>query len=76
METKTDKVKAALLNGDYKEALKLAHSFKLGFTKEEKRTLQIAHEMANIAFYKSIGIDVEAEYSKAVALLEKRYIGE
>lgn len=39
---KTDKVISLLRGGDYVGALSIAKTFRLGFTKEQRRTLQIA----------------------------------
>lgn len=53
METKTNKAISLLRAGNLKEALLIFRTFRIGFTKEERRTLQIASESlsGNSLFY-------------------------
>lgn len=53
METKTNKVISLLRAGNLKEALLIFRTFRIGFTKEERRILQIANEslFGNAVFY-------------------------
>ena len=75
MKTKTAKAKELFRNGRVVEALKIFSTFKVGFTKEEKRILQIAYESqtGNADFYQSIGIDTHSIIIKANSLIEKVY---
>lgn len=41
---KTEKAKALLKAGKFKEALSIIKTFRFGFTKEEKRSIEIAYE--------------------------------
>jgi len=50
-------------------------SFRIGFTRGEKRTLQIAHEClaGNSRFYMDLGINVNAEIKNAIEILLKHF---
>lgn len=71
MQTKTSKAVNLFKEGKIKEALRIFKTFRNGFTKEEKRSIEIAYEWltGKSSFYASLGIDGEAEIEKA-----KRYI--
>lgn len=75
METKTNKAISLLRSGCLKEALAIFSTFRIGFSKEERRTLKIAHEClsGNAEFYRQIGIDTDAEIEKSKSLLFERY---
>ena len=75
MKTKTAKAKELFCNGKIVEALKIFSTFKVGFTKEEKRVLQIAYESqtGNAGFYQSIGIDTHSIIMEATSLIKKVY---
>ena len=53
MQTKTSKAISQFRSGRLKEALAIFCTFRIGFTKEERRTLQIANESlsGNSSFY-------------------------
>jgi len=62
MTTKTEQVVKHLENGDINKATKLLKGFKHGITKDEKRVLELTHEMKSEnrrAFYKQLGISYE-----------------
>ena len=63
METKTSKGILLFRSGNLKEALLIFSTFRIGFTKEEKRTLKIARESlsGNSSFYRQLGIDTDKE---------------
>lgn len=73
---KTEKAKALLKEGKFKEALSIIKTFRFGFTKEEKRSIEIAYEClsGHELFYKSIGIDKNEEIEKVSLLLTKKYL--
>lgn len=75
METKTSKAITLLRSGCLKEALVIFSTFRIGFSKEERKTLKIAYECltGNIGFYKQLGIDTNAEIEKSKLILAKRY---
>ena len=78
METKTKTSKAITLlrSGCLKEALAIFSTFRVGFTKEERRTLKIAHEClsGNAGFYQQLGVDTNAEIEKSRILLSRKYL--
>jgi hypothetical protein len=75
METKTLKAVNHFRNGNIAEALKIFSTFRIGFSKEENRTLEIAYESmtGNAGFYKSIGIDTERMKMKANEIIREKY---
>ncbi len=77
METKTSKAVSLFRSGYLKEALLIFRTFRIGFTKDERRTLQIASESlsGNSSFYQQIGIDTKMEVEKSKELLTKKYLG-
>lgn len=76
METKTSKAITLLSSGHLKEALAIFSTFRVGFTKEERRTLKIAHEClsGNAGFYRQLGVDTNAEIEKSRILLSRKYL--
>lgn len=76
METKTSKAILLLRAGYLKEALSIFRTFRIGFTKEERRTLQIASESlsGNSLFYQQLGIDTDKEIEKSKSLLTSKYL--
>ncbi|MCL1933034.1 MAG: hypothetical protein FWF53_04370 [Candidatus Azobacteroides sp.] len=61
-EKKSDKAKRLLIAEDLKGALGIYKTFPLGFTKEEKRAIEIAYEslIGRAGFYQRLGIDTTA----------------
>lgn len=76
METKTNKAISLLRAGNLKEAILIFRTFRIGFTKEERRTLQIASESlsGNSLFYQQLGIDPTKEIEKSRAILASKYL--
>lgn len=76
METKTSKAVKLFKEGHLKESLSLFSKFRLGFSKEEKRTLQIAYESftGKERFYQSLGIDTDRQIISSIELIKKKYI--
>lgn len=72
--TKTETAIRYFQQGEIGKAIKILSTFH-GFSKEEKRCLQIASECysGNRSFYESLGIDVEKVLLEATACIEKRY---
>lgn len=72
---KTDKAIGLLREGRLTEALAIIAKFRIGFTKEEKRTLEIAHEslVGNASFYEDIGIDTNTCISRAEEIIRNKY---
>lgn len=65
-----------LRTGNLKEALSIFRTFRIGFTKEERRTLQIASESlsGNSLFYQQLGIDTDKEIEKSKSILTSKYL--
>lgn len=61
--------------GKFTQALKIFKDFRMGFTKEERRVLQIAYEslIGNTAFYKSLGVNTEDMIEQAKQIIIKEY---
>lgn len=76
METKTSKAVSLFRSGRLKEALSIFRAFRTGFTKEERRTLQIASESlsGNSSFYRQIGIDTNNEIERSKELITNKYL--
>ena len=74
--TKVDKVKSLLAKGAFQKALAIVRTFRVGFTKDEKRSIEIAYEslLGRDKFYQSIGIDTNKEIEKARQLLSDKYL--
>lgn len=75
METKTEQAVSLWKSGNIKEALRIFKTFKIGFSKDDKRTIEIAYEIltGKESFYQSIGIDTFAETKKAKLIIESIY---
>lgn len=65
-----------LRTGNLKEALSIFRTFRIGFTKEERRTLQIASESlsGNSLFYQQLGIDTNKEIEKSKSIIASKYL--
>lgn len=75
VETKTQKACSFLKRGEVKEALKIFRSFRQGWSKDEKRLVDIACEClcGKSEFYSSIGIDCSQVVDEAVAVLRSKF---
>ena len=73
--TVTSKALHLFSSGDFRGAFSLFSGFRVGFTREETRTLQIASESLNGlgGFYRSIGIDTEREVGRAKEIIKTKY---
>lgn len=62
--------------GNLKDALRIFRTFRFGFTKEERRTLEIAYEClsGNAGFYQQIGINTNSEIEKSKFILLSKYM--
>ena len=76
LDKKTDKAKALLKSGRFKESLAIIKTFRLGFSKEERRSIQIAYESlsGHEQFYRSLGIDVDKVIEETRQLLAGKYL--
>lgn len=73
--SKTDQVRTYLRQGNIKEALNIAKTFRAGFTVKEKRTIDIAAETlaGGGKFYKQLGVDPHQEIQEAEFILRYKY---
>jgi len=73
--TKTDRAKAFFLCGDLKSCLRILKTFKVGISKTEKRSIEIAYECLSGKdnFYRQIGIDVQTEIIKGKYIASKYF---
>jgi hypothetical protein len=73
--TQTEKAIKFYKEDNIKASFRIFKTFKMGITKDEKRTIKIAHECVsgNDSFYKSLGIDCDKEISKARKIIETKF---
>lgn len=73
---KTDKARALLKEGRFKEVLAIIKTFRLGFNKEEKRSIQISHETlsGHGDFYRQLGIKVDEIIEDTKKMLIDKYL--
>lgn len=73
--TKTEKALKLFRCGMYKESFVILSTFKLGWSKDEKRIIQIAKDCltGNSSFYRQLGIDTGSIVEEAIALVKEKY---
>jgi len=70
--TKTEKMIALWKEGKKQEAIAILHTFKLGFTKEEKEFIKICHEMNHsVKFYEALGYNWDSVKRIAFDIVER-----
>lgn len=76
MKTKTNKAISLLQCGDFEAALAIFSTFRMGFTKEEQRTLKMASESlsGHSSFYRQLGIDIDKEIEKSKSIITSKYL--
>ncbi len=74
-ETKTEKVIRLVRSGEWKKALSILRTFRLGFTKEQKRIIEVASDVMNGYgnLYRGIGVDTDRILEDCKAMILKRY---
>ena len=72
---KTEQAMFLYKSGDLRKALGIVKGFRLGLSKEDKRTVQIAYEVlqGHGGFYSQIGINTQDVVEKAKAVLKKLF---
>lgn len=75
MTTKTEKAVELLRAGELSKALNIFRTFRMGFTKDQVRAIEIASDTlaGNGRLYEQLGIDTKAEIEKAKKLLQEHY---
>ena len=76
MNTKTSKAIELFKAGKLRDALSIFKTFRIGFSKEERRTIQIASETLNGSggFYQKLGIDTALEIQKSITVIKQKYM--
>ncbi|MFV0536819.1 MAG: hypothetical protein ACK5M3_05525 [Dysgonomonas sp.] len=74
-QTKTDKAIELFTYGDRVGAMKIFKTFKIGFTPDERRTIEIAYESqtGNAKFYQDLGIDTDTLWQNAKEIIRQKY---
>lgn len=74
MERKSDMVRRLVSEGDYRKALSIVKSFRLGITKEQHNSMILAYEcMIHPNFYTSIGITPPKAIEEGISVLTSLY---
>lgn len=74
-QTKTDVAIELLEKGEIRKALAILKTFKLDTTKQEKRILELAHEMkANMKFYSQLGMNYQSTCLEACEIINRKYL--
>lgn len=79
MVNKTTQAKEFWLSGDKQKALRIFKTFRLGLSKEEKRAIEIHHEVVSggkTSFYESLGIDLQDIKEQAESVIENKLINQ
>jgi hypothetical protein len=75
MKRKIDLAVEFFQDGNVKEALKIAKTFKIGLTYEEHKQIVRGYEcMVHGDFYKQIGKNIEDEVSKGIQLFKDKIL--
>lgn len=72
---KTALALAAIKNGEFGKSLSIFKTFRIGFTKEEHRILEMASDILHGSerFYLQLGYDTQAITSKARTIIKNKY---
>lgn len=71
---KSEAVRAYVQNGQIKDALRIAKTFRLGITKEQSDAMSMAYEcLVHPRFYAEIGVDTEAKVHAGTEVLRLLY---
>ena len=71
---KTDKVREAIANGNWKEALRIAKDFRINVTKEQRSDMTRAYEcIVHPNFYRELGTNIDEAIAKGQRVLETLY---
>jgi len=74
-EKKTEKARRLFAAGDLKGALSIYKTFPFGFTRDEKRAIEIAYEslIGRADFYQRLGIDTSAMIIQSKEIINLKY---
>lgn len=75
--TRTAEARALFLQGQVKAALRIAKTFRLGLTPEERAALVRGYEcMVHPDFYRALGKDPGAEVERAIRVFREKILRE
>jgi hypothetical protein len=75
MVKKTDLAREAYRRGNVKEALRIAKTFRIGLTKEDRDAIIRGYEcLVHPEFYRMLGKDPEEEIEKGKKVFEKKIL--
>ena len=71
---KTDMVREAIMQGDWKAALRIAKDFRINITREQREEMSRAYEcLVHPDFYRQIGVDINGAIERGKAVVEALY---
>lgn len=75
LESQTQRAVRLYKEGKLREALRVFKTFRIGFTKDEKRNIEIAAEVlaGRETFYRSLGIDTQNVVKAALSTINAKY---
>ena len=74
MVTASDKVRGLVAEGNYKKALRMVKTFRLGIGKDKLEKVKLAYEsMVHKAFYEQLGTDTEIAINEGIEVLKGLY---
>ena len=74
--SKTDEMLGALRAGDIKDALRVAQTFRIGLSAEQRKIIGIGYEcLIHPYTYRQLGKDPDACVKRAVETLRSQYAG-
>jgi hypothetical protein len=75
-EKKAEKARRLFAAGDLKGALGIYKTFPFGFTREEKRAIEIAYEslIGRESFFQQLGIDTAGMILQSKEIINLKYI--
>lgn len=74
MVKKTDMVREAVRQGDWKKALRIAKDFRINVTKSQRDDMTRAYEcMVHPEFYRQLGTDIAGAIAKGVEVMKNLF---
>lgn len=74
MVKKTDMVREALREGDFKKALRIAKGFRINVTVSEREKMSMAYEcIVHPDFYRQIGTDIPKAIAEGKEVVSRLY---
>ena len=74
MVKKTDIVRTAVKNGEWKKSLRIAKEFRIGITQEQRVKMSMAYEcIVHPGFYRQIGTDIDGAIAAGIEVVSCIY---